>query len=400
MGAFFHHGERMNRQVALVSAYELELDRLKDPKAKLEDGRRAGDLTDAQKEEYAANHAIYLTEMTNGGTAAAAAPRFMQSNLGRVAFMYKRYGVSMYYMMFKTARQMLQREDPEVRRIAARQIGGIALSAGLMSGVRGLPMFGVLAMLYNLAFVDEDEDDAETSLRKYLGEVPYGGLLDAFTGLAIGSRMGLSDLLFRDMSAKEHASVFHQMFEMLGGPVVGVGMRMERGVNLINEGHFQRGFEQLLPSAFASLSKTSRFATEGALTLRGDPVTSEFSTTQLVGQLFGFAPASYIYELEKNTAQKKIERATIEERTKLLRNYYIAKRNGDDDGVAEVVAKMDDFNQRHPGARIDANTVRNSMAQHARTSREMVSGISISKNMRAELAQHRAEFDGPEDEEE
>ena len=398
MGAFFHHGERMNRQVALVSAYELELDRLKNSNAKLEDGRRAGDLNEKQKEEYAANHAIYLAEMTNGGTAAAAAPRLMQSNLGRVAFMYKRYGVSMYYMMFKTARQMLQNEDPEVRRIALNQLAGITASAGLMSGIRGLPMFGTIAMLYNLLLVGDDEDDFETRVRKYFGETAYGGLLDAFTGLAIGSRMGLSDLLFRDMNTKEYSSVYHQLAEMLGGPVVGVGMRMERGVKLINEGYYQRGFEQLMPSAFTNFSKVERFATEGALTLRGDPVTSEFSTTQLVGQILGFAPASYIYELEKNTATKRIDRAAGEERTKLLRNYYIAKRNGDEDGAAQVVAKMEEFNQRHPGARITGETVRNSMAQHIRTSREMVSGITLSKNMRAELLRNRAEFDGPEDE--
>lgn len=400
MGAFFHHGERMNRQVALVSAYELELDRLKNPNAKLEDGRRAGDLNEKQREEYAANHAIYLAEMTNGGTAAAAAPRLMQSNLGRVAFMYKRYGVSMYYMMFKTARQMMQNEDPQVKYIAFKQLAGIAGAAGLMSGVRGLPMFGTIAMLYNLFLAGDDEDDFETLVRKYFGETAYGGLIDAFTGLAVGSRMGLSDLLFRDMSTKEHNSIYHQLAEMMGGPVVGVGMRMERGVKLINEGHYQRGFEQLMPSAFSNFSKVERFATEGALTLRGDPVTSEFSTTQLVGQALGFAPASYIYELEKNTAGKRIERATLEERTKLLRNYYIAKRNGDEAGAAEVKAKMEDFNKRHPDPkiRISAETVRNSMAQHIQTSKEMVSGVLFSKSMRAELLRNRAEFDGPEDE--
>jgi hypothetical protein len=305
----------------------------------------------------------------------------------------------MYYMMFKTARQLMQNEDPQVKYIAFKQLAGITASAALMSGVRGIPMFGTVAMLYNLLLVGDDEDDFETRARKYLGETAYGGLIDAFTGLAVGSRMGLSDLLFRDMSTKEHSSVYHQLAEMLGGPVVGVGMRMERGVKLINEGHYQRGFEQLMPSAFASFSKVERFAREGALTLRGDPVTSEFSTGQLVGQALGFAPASYIFELEKNTAQKKIERAPLEERTKLLRNYYIARRNGDEDEAAQLIAKMEDFNRRHPGAGISAETLRNSMAQHIKTTREMVSGISISKNMRAELAKHRAEFDGPEDEE-
>jgi hypothetical protein len=400
VGAVFHHGERMNRQVALVSAYELELERLKKAGAKLEDGRPASALDEKQKEEYAANHAIYLAELTNGGTAAAAAPRLMQGNIGRVMFMYKRYGVSMYYMLFKTAKQMLRDQDPNVRKIALKQIAGIYGSAALMAGVRGVPMFGIAAMIYNMLFSGEDEDDFETVVRKYLGETAYGGLIDAYTGLAVGSRMGLSDLLFRDMSAKEHTSVFHQLFEMAGGPVIGVGMRVERGVNSIKEGHYARGLEQMAPSFASSILKTGRYATEGALTLRGDPITSDFSTGQLVGQALGFAPANYIFELEKNAATKRIDRAAGEERTKLLRNYYIAKRNGDDAAAADVLEKMEDFNKRHPGAGISADTIRNSMAQHIKTSKEMVSGVLYSKQMRAELLRNRAEYDSDEDEEE
>jgi len=56
----------------------------------------------------AANRAIYLTELTNGGIAAAAAPLIAQkSAIGRLAFMFKRYGVSMYYLLFKAARTAL-----------------------------------------------------------------------------------------------------------------------------------------------------------------------------------------------------------------------------------------------------------------------------------------------------
>jgi hypothetical protein len=186
----------------------------------------------------------------------------------------------------------------------------------------------------------------------------------------------------------------------LGGPVLGVASRVERGIKLINEGYTRRGIEQMLPSAVSSLLKAERFAREGAQTLRGDPVVQEFGGAQIVGQMFGFTPAKYIRELEINSATKDIDRAAGEERTKLLRNYYIAKRHGDETEADALIKKMEDFNKRHPGARIDADTVRNSMAQHIKTSKEMVSGVLYSKNMRAELLRNRAEYDSDEDDEE
>jgi len=156
----------------------------------------------------------------------------------------------------------------------------------------------------------------------------------------------------------------------------------------------------MLPSAISSLSKAERFAREGALTMRGDPIQEEFGVGQVLGQVFGLSPASYTRQLEINTSTKKIDRAAGQERTKLLRNYYVALRQGDTDEAQQVVKKMADFNNRHPGARITPDTIRSSLAQHIKTSKEMTSGILISKNMRAELMQHRAAFEPTAQEEE
>jgi len=398
-GFVFHHGERMNRQVALIAAYNLELDRLNKPDAKLEDGSLASNLTDAQKEEYAANHAIYLTELTNGGTSAASAPRIAQGNLGRVLFMYKRYGVSMYYMLCKTMRDAVAHEDADVRNAAKKQFAGIFGSAALFAGAQGVPFIGILGMLYNM-FAGDDEDDFDTAMRKKMPEWAYSGMINAVTGADVASRIGLSDLLFRDTTVKDQQSLVMRMAEMMGGPVAGIASRVERGVNLINEGHVRRGVEQMLPSAISSLSKAERFAREGALTMRGDPIQEEFGVGQVLGQVFGLSPASYTRQLEINTSTKKIDRAAGQERTKLLRNYYVALRQGDTDEAQQVVKKMADFNNRHPGARITPDTIRSSLAQHIKTSKEMTSGILISKNMRAELMQHRAAFEPTAQEEE
>jgi len=386
-GFVFHHGERMNRQVALIAAYELELNQM----------RKKGRTLDAKAEQEAADYAVYVTELTNGGTAAAAAPRIAQGPLGKVLFMYKRYGVSMYYMLFKTARDALKDQDPEVRKAAMKQIAGIYASAALIAGASGVPMFGVAAMIYNI-FKGDDDDDMDTAARKWMGELYYSGLGNAVFGVEIANRVGLSDLLFRDTTTRPSDSVMLSLMEQAGGPVLGVASRMERGLKLINEGYTQRGIEQMLPSAMGNMLKAMRFGTEGANTLRGDPITGELGPWNTFAQFFGFAPAEYTRQLEINSSLKNIERKTMEDRTKLLRNFYIATRNGDAQERSEVLKKMLDFNKKHPTAAITPDTIDNSMAQHMKTSAEMYHGITINKSLRPELMRNVREYDDEDEE--
>jgi hypothetical protein len=386
-GFVFHHGERMNRQVALIAAYELELNQMR------KDGRKL----DAKAEQEAADYAVYVTELTNGGTAAAAAPRIAQGPLGKVLFMYKRYGVSMYYMLFKTARDALKNEDEKVRKAAMKQIAGIYGSAALIAGASGVPMFGIAAMIYNI-FKGDDDDDMDTAARKWMGELYYSGLGNAVFGVEIANRVGLSDLLFRDTTTKPSDSVLLSLMEQAGGPVLGVASRMERGLKLINEGYTERGIEQMLPSAMGNMLKAMRFGTEGANTLRGDPITGDLGYWNTFAQFFGFAPAEYTRQLEINSSLKNIERKTMEDRTKLLRNFYIATRNGDGQERAEVLKKMLDFNKKHPTAAITPDTIDNSMAQHMRTTSEMYHGITINKSLRPELMRNIREYDDEDEE--
>jgi hypothetical protein len=386
-GFVFHHGERMNREVTLIAAFNLEMQRMK---TKPTTEERA--MTPAQRERRAAENSIELTELTNGTMSAAAAPSLAQSGIGKVIFMFKRYGVSMYYMLFKTTRDALVGQDPEVKAAARKQIAGIYGAAALLSGVRGIPMFGVAAMVYNL-FKDDDEDDLETATRKWMGETAYSGALNGITNLDIASRIGLSDLIFRDQKAPESQTLLLSAFEMIGGPVYGVGKKIERGVTLINDGNIGRGIEQMLPSAFGNGLKSIRYATEGATTLRGDAITSDINAWNVGAQALGFAPADYNRQQEINAFGKGFERAVVKEQKKLLLNYYLAARVGDTSEVQELTERMADFNKRHPSIAITADTLQKSMQGHARAAAEKYHGVVFNKRLRPEIMQSIAEFE-------
>tara|TARA_R100000458_G_C8272953_1_gene247779 strand:- start:1107 stop:3041 length:1935 start_codon:yes stop_codon:yes gene_type:complete len=386
----FHQVERANRQVAMVSTYQLELARL----------REKGGMTEAAMQKAAAEKAIYKAQEMNGGAFLATAPRIAQSGIGRVAMMYKTFGVQMYYTIMKTGKAAFADADPEVRKQAMKSLVGVMCSSMLMAGVQGLPMIGAAFAIANL-FLDDDEDDAETITRKFLGEGFYKGGINAMTGLDVAARFGLGNLLFRLNPYSQDQSSADIMAQLVGGPAWSVISQFGRGMSDAADGNLQRGVETMLPSAFRNVAKTMRYSEmfgEGAIkSRRGDVIYDDISTGELMGQFLGFAPAGYTLIQEKNMSSKRIDRAVNKNRTQALRELYIALRMGDHDGVIQGVEEIQKFNRSNPNFAIFGKTVGKSMRQHTKTSATMMNGITISPKMRGVIQQHRTDYWGEPD---
>ncbi len=381
-GWIFHHGERLNRQVALMAAYDLELGAM----------RKAGrTINDAARTE-AAEKAIYVTELTNGGAIATGAPRYAQRNIGKVMFLFKRFGISMTYHLAKLTKEAIK-GSPADKLVARKQLAGTVGMAGIIGGAQGLPLMGAIGSVFDLLFGDEDEDDFDTSMRKFVGEGFYGGLGNYLLGVDVASRMGLSDLIFRDRLVQKDQSLFYDVFEMIGGPVVGTALNMERGMGMIADGNVERGVEAMLPAAIRNVLKSYRFSTEGAKTLRGDPIIEDIGAGHVFGQLLGFAPAEYTRQLQVNASIKRKERAAGTEKSKLYKKYYIASRNGDSAEMKAILKEMEKYNKKYPSTAITYKSFNQSMKAHQRTTSNMHHGIVINSRMRNELMEDSAEYD-------
>jgi len=265
-----------------------------------------------------------------------------------------------------------------------------------MAGVRGAPLYGAVRLLYDM-FKDDDDDNFDTVMRKFAGDTAYGGLFNAATGLEIGSRVGLTDMIFKpSQSSSDKQTALDMAVEFVGGPAYGTAKRMIRGADLINEGHFSRGLEQMLPATLGNALKSTRYGAEGANTLRGDPITSEISPWNVGAQAFGFAPAEYTRQLEINANEKAISRYETEHRTKMLREFYMATRQGDSEGASKVMEQIQKWNAKHPykGVAVTAETIRASMKQHMKETMMAQSGISISKARMPEFLRSMQEYEG------
>ena len=396
----FNLMERYNRQTVLFANYKLNRDAMESkPRVYSEtQGKfiRTADLTSAQKDTLAAQEAIYQAEQLNGGLALETAPRLTQQHIGRVAFMYKTYGANMYYTMLKSAARVIDSDvDPELRKQAFKELAAVHLSSAFFAGIHGMPIYGIVKMmfgLYDYMFGEDDDEDFDTQVRKYMGEGFYkGGLNQVLDALGVpvdvATRTRLTGLIFQENRFAQNESTEEFLFRMLLGPAGSTYKRAERAVNDFSEGEFERGFENALPPSLANALKASfgRYRQDDAiLTRRGDPIVDDITQGELIGQMLGFAPTRYTFEQERNQVLKNIDRKIVTKRTKLVRKLYIALRRGDTEGRRNAIKLIKQFNKRYgrTDARIDMDFVRRSISQHRKSSAKMHNGVTISSTNR------------------
>ena len=83
-----------------------------------------------------------------------------------------------------------------------------------------------------------------------------------------------------------------------------------------------------------------------------------------------------------------MDKAVSEERTKLLKKYYIAQRMGDFEESQTLLQEMLKLGQEHPGALITAKTITDSMRQHMKTTALMYNGVTLNPKLANELLEY------------
>ena len=408
----FHHAERFNRETTLTASYALEVRKLQ------AEGKQ---LTD-QDYKDAAQKAIETTEFTLGSTAAAGRPVWAQTGVGNVLFLFKRFAIAKYYMMYKLGHDSIGStnvakimQDMGVTEAEAQQISkdrklariglrNFLISTGVMAGAGGMPMMGAFGMIYNM-LRDDDEDDFESALRKFTGEGIYGGAANELLGIDVANRISLNSLLYRPPLVDKDQSPLWTFAEQIGGPVLGITLSGLRGGGEVWQGFadgdmqgVKRGAETAVPAAIRNFSKGWRFYREGATTRRGDPITEDINAYNAIMQGLGFAPQSYIQQLEFNKNARRREEAVSSRRTKLLRRRNMALRNGDREGVQEADRLIKRYNEGLPkGAeksRITRDTKERSARSFERTTSKMKGGMTYTEFMESIVRDYDKGFQG------
>lgn len=382
-----HHIERTVRESAMLANYDLELRRMADAKG-------SDVLTQAEMEE-AARTAVQQAELMTGTIPSTAAPNWAQRGIMPSIAMYKRYPLAMIHMIVGDFANAIPSKaklaetygaDTEAfrnalmeRKIARWQVASVMGSMALFAGAMGMPFYGMIADIWDLAFTDEDEEDFDTLVRMGIGEFGSKGILNYLFGVEFSSRIGLGDMLYRTPLRAEDQPPIWNLIEGFGGPALSLAHGLStRTVDLYQQGEYYRALESAMPAAMRNIMRAGRFTSEGgALSLRDD-IISDISPGEALAQALGFAPSSYIRQVELNSAVKRMDAGRDARKTRITRRINLALRNGDSAEYAAAMAEREEFNRDHPTKPITGETLKRSRKTFARTSERVRNGVVLS----------------------
>ena len=409
----FSTAERFNRQTTLAMSYNLVLDKI-DGIHKSKKNEKYYSAVDAKfidvptsseaRMEYAAREALYLTQETNGGSVLETAAGFSQQGLGRVALMYKSYGLQMYYSMLKAGKIAADNafakdaEGKQLRNMALKQVAGIHGTAVFFAGVQGAPLYGAISMIADLFFLDDEEDDFDTAVRKHMGEGWYKGAVTELTGVDIAGRVRLTGLLLQENRFNKDASLEENLAFYLGGPALSTANRLYRGLEDLQSGDIgsvERGIENLFPAGLTNAWRNTigRNVREGGIkTRRQDPIYDDMTAGDFAAQALGFPPAEYTFRQEQTARNKGVEKAIVTKRTRLTKQFYIANRMGDVEAMNRLIGEMVEHNKRHPVEAITPQQIMKSFESHMQTSAKMHNGVTINPLMQHAIMKSNMDY--------
>lgn len=376
IGAFFHHAERLNREVTFLAAYRM---------AKAE-GLTGGAAIDAAADATWKVHFDYQN---------TSRPRVMQNDLGKILTTFRQFTVNMLWRLFRDSHQALTGATKEERAEARTQLIGVTLSMMAHAGIRGTWGYGLIMLLLGMFFPGGD-DDAEKWLQDSLlveGDTPgaaawnwtMGAALNGVPGHVLGldlkERIGMPNLWFRGTDRElEGEDLYNAYVGEILGPLYGIGAGFFRGATYAADGDFWRATETAVPKVMRDMMKAGRYTVEGVTTRNGDPLLESVNPYQVLVQASGFTPAQIAERYDINTRLKNQEARITDERQALHRAAGEEAQSGE--GLSDAtIGRIRDFNARYPEYPITPETIRQSMQSRLRASQRNEFGVSLNPKL-------------------
>jgi hypothetical protein len=391
-GALFQGSERMTREVAYLSAFQL--------------ARKKMGFEDA------VNHAIDIVNESLFDYSTWNAPRILRSPGARLVTQFKKFSLYTTSYYLRNAYQMFKPLKGESRRGAMYAFFGSMMTTGLLAGVTKafgvsamMSMWGMLQGLYNRLLDDEPEEDMlkeldlvrwynNVYLPEWCGDAEIGGMklsdilasgvLTAATGYDLSSGIGLNNLWFKDIPSAGHWDNAIMDLAEQSGPFLNIASTMLSSAKDFAEGDNKKGYEKLIPAAMARAPAVAyRYSEEGALTKNLDELKAadEFTAGQLFMQGLGVKTAGLAEVTDTNYFIKQAERDIDKTRSDLIRRRLKAEERGDEEMLDKVDEQIDRFGAMytHPKQQIRAKDLREARDARRKQARKTERGLAIEK---------------------
>jgi hypothetical protein len=179
--------------------------------------------------------------------------------------------------------------------------------------------------------------------------------------------------------------------ERFAGPAYSVFIvNPSRAYDQFKKGQVERSIETIMPSFVRNGMKGIRYASEGALNSKGVPIVDDVNGYNALMQILGFTPADLSEAYARAGSMKQAEKFIQDRRSALLDAAYLAKSNGDFEGLLDVKEKIAAFNMVHPesGTKITQKTLNRSETTRENAIKNSVDGVYVNPKMKNYLKEN------------
>jgi hypothetical protein len=420
----FHAAEKFNRETTYMTTFELAYNKYINDKT--------NPYTPEAAFEKASQDARDLVQKTMFNYNTINKPRYFRGNIASMVLQFKMYPQQMSVLLARTFYQSMgsgmkhdleaykehiknspdfdklvkekEAELKQVQKEATEAFWGTMGMTFLTAGMSGLPLFFIISGIgsaFHAAFGEDDEPyDFDNWFKNWcsrtfggmVGDSISRGVLSQVTGMNFADRMSLnmSDMWFPNVKkSQDEVQYLQNVMTNLMGPVMGAGLGYAEAVKRLNDGHYERAAEAMLPAGLKNIFVGTRYMVEGkALTLKGDTIDSHISAKEAVGQMLGFAPEDTAQKQKAAMEKKNFDLEIVGRQQDLKNAFFIAFDSKDSDMQKRVTQKMMRFNKTNPEYAIKPEALISSIRKRyeQRVLNNMAGGVSVNKKAMARLA--------------
>lgn len=413
MTALFHHTERMIREVAFMTSYDLyskETNKETGKKYTHEEALRA-----AEAESYEALGNYQAANRPRGLIANAERQVLINAHqpAGRAILQFKMFPAFVTTFFIRNAYRALAGADANDRAKAMTQLVGTLTMSTALAGYVGIPgatmAMGAIQGMMNAMRGDDEDDPLEGRnlefwfrniwLPRTFGSIKIGdhtldevldrGLIATMTGYDISSSLSMNNMWVPDVKEQATSAAAMQEYLMsLLGPGASITFKqIPNAIDTLNKGEILKGIEQLSPAFVRGTLTAIRYSQEGAATTSGAVIkeAEEFTQGQLLAQSMGFATEGLVARREAIFQLQGEILKVKRERTSLLDRLERELDKGSDEDIEKAFDKIFKFNSKNPYDMIGGDNIKQSIKKQMERRIKSDRGMPIDKKYYPQL---------------
>lgn len=366
--------EALNRSVAAIAAYRLEM-------------QKSGDKVKATE---AADKVVHVTHGSYDGFNT---PRLFNKNaVTRSLTQFRRFQIIQLSMLARMVHNAFSGASKTERAMGRKQLAFLLGHTFALGGIKGMPIYVPAALAYSMltaAFGDEDDpEDFEAWLRSKGGVLLARGI-PANMGIDLSGKLGMGNVLsvlpYTDVDLSSKQGYANLLLGASGPFLGGLVPKMIDGVNLVAGGDYYRGLEQMLPNGLNNGIKMLRFNTEGIAMRNGDVVLppEEIGFVDTVFQGLGL-PTTTVTERQYTQGQVIKFDQFYSDRAKEVKNDYTrAYKSNDSAAMSEARGAWNNLQEsrvKYGYNRKPLSDLIKAPREQAKRERSVIGGVETTKS--------------------